>query len=137
MRIIFIFVLFAVMKMTLPAQTTIALSVDATEAPRKILHAKESLSVHPGPLTLFYPKWIPGEHGPTGPIADVVGLHIHAGSRELTWRRDLDEMYAIHCEVPENISSLDLAFDFVLPPVAEGFSSGASSTASLAVISWN
>lgn len=136
-RIITIVVLFVFVKMALPAQTTITLSVDATEAPRKILHAKESLSVRPGPLTIFYPKWIPGEHGPTGPIADIVGLHLYAGSKELTWRRDLEEMYAIHCEIPEQVTSLDLAFDFVLPPVTEGFSAGASSTATLAVISWN
>jgi len=118
-------------------QTSIALTVDATEAPRKILHARESISVHPGHLTLFYPKWIPGEHGPTGPVIDMAGLKIAGGGKTISWRRDLEEMHAIHCEVPSGISNVDVSFDFILPPQAEGFSSGASSTAQLLVLSWN
>ncbi len=34
------------------------------------------MPVEPGPLTLLYPKYLPGEHGPTGPIADLAGLVI-------------------------------------------------------------
>jgi predicted metalloprotease with PDZ domain len=118
-------------------QASIVLTVDATEAPRKILHTRESITVHPGHLTLFYPKWIPGEHGPTGPVIDMAGLKITAGGKTISWRRDLEEMYAIHCEVPSGIDKIDISFDFILPPQAEGFSSGASSTAQLLVLSWN
>src|SRR6266540_4009360 len=53
-----------------PAVPPIKLSVDITEAPRKILHARLAIPTKAGPQTLFYPKWIPGEHGPTGPITD-------------------------------------------------------------------
>jgi len=118
-------------------QSFITLSVDATEAPRKILHSRETISVHPGHVTLFYPKWIPGEHGPTGPVIDMAGLKITTGGKAISWRRDLEEMFAIHCEVPPGVDRLDLSFDFILPPQAEGFSSGASSTAQLLVLSWN
>ena len=59
----------------------IELSVDATEAPRKLLHARLVIPATPGPLTLYYPKWIPGEHQPNGPINDLSGLTIRAGSR--------------------------------------------------------
>jgi hypothetical protein len=45
----------------------ITLSVDLTDAPRKILHATETIPVQPGLLTLVYPEWIPGEHGPPAP----------------------------------------------------------------------
>src|SRR2546426_9981935 len=45
---------------------TITLSVDLGDAPRKIFHARMRIPVEPGPLSLSYPKWIPGEHGPTG-----------------------------------------------------------------------
>ncbi len=121
----------------LRAQSSITLAVDATEAPRKILHVKESISVQPGQLTLFYPKWIPGEHGPTGPVIDLVGVKIMTAGKTLAWRRDLVEMFAIHCDVPSGTNSLDLTFDFVLPAATEGFSSGASSSASLLVLSWN
>jgi predicted metalloprotease with PDZ domain len=123
-----------------PAQSlppVVTLSVDATDAPRKLLHTRETIAVKEGPLTLLYPQWIPGEHGPTGPVTDVVSLHINAGGAPLPWRRDLQNMYALHCEVPAGVSALEVVFDFVLPPVAEGFSSGASSTADLLVLSWN
>src|SRR5258707_7070383 len=68
---------------------TIALSVDASEAPRKIFHAQLRIPAQPGTLTLYYPKWIPGEHGPTGPITDLTGLKFTAGGKTLQWRRDL------------------------------------------------
>ena len=117
--------------------SSITLAVDATEAPRKILHSRETISVHPGHLTLFYPKWIPGEHGPTGPVIDMAGLKITADGKPILWRRDLEEMFAIRCEVPPGVGRVDVSFDFILPPQTEGFSSGASSTAQLLVLSWN
>ena len=52
----------------------IVLVVDATDAPRRIFHVRESIPVSPGPLTLAYPKWIPGEHGAEGPVTDLVAL---------------------------------------------------------------
>ena len=50
---------------------TIKLEVDATDAPRKILHARLQFPAQPGKLTLVYPKWLPGDHAPTGPITDL------------------------------------------------------------------
>ena len=119
------------------AQTSIVLSVDATDVPRKILHAQETIGAKPGPLTIIYPEWIPGEHGPTGPVVDVAGLHILADGRELQWKRDLVDMYAIHLTVPKGAKQIDLSYDFLLPAVAAGFSSGASSSSDLLVLSWN
>ena len=124
-----------------PAQTPglapITIAVDATDAPRKILHAQLEIPVKPGPLTLFYPKWIPGEHGPTGPITDLAGLKFTAAGNAVAWQRDDVDMYAFHLEVPSGASKLDVKLDFLLPATAEGFSSAASTTANLAVISWN
>src|SRR2546421_13056716 len=65
----------------------ITLSVDATEAPRKLFHARMTMPVSPGPMTLVYPKWIPGEHGPTGPIINLAGLKLMAGGEMSRWRR--------------------------------------------------
>ena len=118
-------------------ESSIVLTVDATDAPRMILHSTETLSVRPGPLTLFYPKWIPGEHGPTGPVIDLAGFKIVGNDRPIAWKRDLEEMFEVHCDVPPDVKRLIVSFDFILPPVAEGFSSGASSTAQLLVLSWN
>src|SRR5919201_2169472 len=109
-----------------PASSRATLFVDASEAPRKIFHARLTLDVSPGPLTLVYPKWIPGEHGPTGPIADLAGLKFTAGGRAVPWRRDLVEMYAINLDVPPGATSLEATLDFLSPANAQGFSSAAS-----------
>src|SRR6266481_4394672 len=61
----------------------ITLSVDATEAPRKLFHARMTMPVSPGPMTLVYPKWIPGEHGPTGPIINLAGLKITGSGKTI------------------------------------------------------
>ena len=65
------------------------LDVDASEAPMKILHATMSMPAKSGTMSLFYPKWIPGEHMPSGPIANLTGLHVFADDVEINWRRDL------------------------------------------------
>ena len=86
-----------------PAMGTIKLWVDATQAPQKILHAKETIPVHAGALTLYYPEWIPGEHAPDGPIANLAGLKFSAGGKEIPWRRDLVDMFAFHLDFPPEL----------------------------------
>ena len=58
------------------AQTEMTLKVDASQAPMRIFHARLSMPVTPGPFTLEYAKWIPGEHMPTGPISNQFLLHL-------------------------------------------------------------
>ena len=118
-------------------QPPIKLDVDATDATRKILHAHLQFPVQPGPLTLLYPKWIPGEHEPDGPITDLSGLKMSALGKPAAWRRDDDDMFSFHVQVPAGADRLEVALDFLLPPSSEGFSSGASATAQLLVLSWN
>jgi predicted metalloprotease with PDZ domain len=118
-------------------QQFILLSVNAKDAPKKILHSHEIMTVQPGDLTLVYPEWIPGEHGPTGPVIDMAGLKISANGKIISWRRDLVNMFAIHCQIPDDENTIEVSFDFILPPEKEGFSAGASSTAALCMISWN
>ncbi|MGA7624229.1 MAG: hypothetical protein WCA91_11650 [Candidatus Acidiferrales bacterium] len=115
----------------------IRLSVDATRAPQKILHAHLQIPVHAGPLTLYYPEWIPGEHMPDGPIIEVAGMKFSAGGNAIPWRRDLVEMFSIHLDVPAGVSSIDADLDFLLSAPSSGFSAGASATANLNVLSWN
>jgi predicted metalloprotease with PDZ domain len=119
------------------AQTPIHVTVDVTDAPRKLLHAALAIPVQSGPLTLLYPQWIPGEHGPTGPITDLAGIVIRANGNELAWRRDDVNMFALHVTVPEGVSSLDVKLDFLATAAASGFTAGASTSASLAIVSWN
>jgi predicted metalloprotease with PDZ domain len=118
------------------AAAAITLSVDATEAPRKIFHAHLVIPAAPGALTLYYPKWIPGEHGPTGPIASLAGVKMTAAGKPLDWRRDPLEMYAFQVDVPAGATAVEVDLDY-LAPTSGGFTAGASATANLAVLSWN
>ncbi|HEX8178775.1 MAG TPA: hypothetical protein VF525_04445, partial [Pyrinomonadaceae bacterium] len=120
-----------------PPAAPIELTLDATEAPRKVLHARMTIPVQPGALTLLYPKWIPGEHGPTGPVTELVNLKITAGRQTLEWQRDQADMFAFHLTVPAGARSIEVALDYLLTAVTEGFSSGASASAQLVVINWN
>ncbi len=120
------------------AQTApIRLTVDLTDAPRKILHGHMTIPVSPGPLTLLYAKWIPGEHMPNGPIDNLAGLFITANGQQLAWTRDNVNMDAIRLTVPDGVTQLDVKDDFLATAAASGFSSGASTSASLALLSWN
>jgi len=117
---------------------TVTLFVDATSAPRKIFHAKMKIPASAGDLTLYYPKWIPGEHAPDGPIVDLAGLKFSAGGKTLKWRRDLLDGFTIHVDVPTGETEVNAELDFLSPAVFEGgFSAGSSATDKLAVISWN
>ena len=50
---------------TAGAAPSATIEVDASAAPRGIERAHLVLPVKSGPVTLLYPKWLPGEHGPT------------------------------------------------------------------------
>jgi predicted metalloprotease with PDZ domain len=89
------------------------LRVDATDAPRNILHSTVTIPVSPGAVTLVYPKWIPGNHRPSGPIQNVMGMHIRANGQELDWQRDLEDMYAIHLQAPAGVREVEVSFDTV------------------------
>ena len=100
----------------------VIVDVDAREAPRGIQRAHLTFPVEAGPLTLEYPKWVPGDHSPTGPISSLSDLRVSAGGRDLPWRRDPVDMYAFHVEVPQGIRVLDVTLEFV------GVSSGSGHT---------
>ncbi len=112
------------------AQGAIQLTVDATRTRQKLLHARAVIPVNPGPLTLYYPKWIPGEHGPEGPISNLTGLKFEGNGKIIPWQRDLLDVFTFHLDVPAGVSSLDADYDFIEPE-------GQSATDKLMVLEWN
>ena len=114
------------------AATPVTLVLDASQASRNILYAHERLPVTLGPLTLVYPKWIPGEHTPSGPLNDLAALRISAGGNALDWRRDQVDLYAFHVDVPPGTSVLDVDFDVLLNAPGD-----VMSTRSLTIVNWN
>lgn len=129
--------IFSLSSLAQPKAPSITLAVDATQAPRKIFHASLTIPATPGTLTLYYPKWIPGEHAPDGPIVDLAGLKFTANGQTLNWRRDLFDMFTIHVQVPPGVTSVQAALDYLSPAGSRGFSEAASATARMTVISWN
>ncbi len=112
------------------ADDTIQLTVDATRTQQKLLRTHLALPVKPGPLTLYYPKWIPGEHGPDGPIASLTGLKFEADGKSIPWQRDLLDVFTFHLDVPAGVSRLEADYDFIEPE-------SNSATDKLMVLEWN
>jgi len=122
-----------------PQPPNITVSVDATEAARKIFHAQLTIPASPGNLTLYYPKWIPGEHSPSGPILSATGLKFTGNGQILKWRRSLDDGWTLNVEVPAGVNEVHATVDFLSETEADqgAYSSGQSATGKLAVLSWN
>jgi predicted metalloprotease with PDZ domain len=93
----------------------LTLKVDLVDLDRRVLNVHESIPVKPGPLTLLYPEWLPGNHAPRGPIDGLAGLLITAGGHPVQWVRDPLNVYAFHVQVPAGASRLDLEFEFASP----------------------
>ncbi|HVG26867.1 MAG TPA: PDZ domain-containing protein [Acidobacteriaceae bacterium] len=102
--------------LTLPAftQAPIHITADLTDAPRKLYHAEIDIPVKPGPITLTTPKWIPGNHRPTGPVDDITGVVFTADGKTLPWRRDDTELYDFHVDVPAGVSTLHAHLDCIV-----------------------
>jgi predicted metalloprotease with PDZ domain len=115
----------------------IKIAVDATHVSQRIIHAKLVFPVQPGPLTLYYPKWMPADHSPDGPIWNLAGLKFHSGDKEIPWHQDLVDMYAFNLDIPEGITTLDASLDFLTSAPGPSVDFSASGAARLFVLMWN
>jgi predicted metalloprotease with PDZ domain len=112
----------AVTPFAIAESSRVTLDVDATDVTHGIQHAHVVLPVRPGPLTLAYPKWVPGEHAANGPITQLVNLHFSAPGHEIGWRRDNLDAFSFHILIPTGTHTLTVDFDYLSPP--ETFGSG-------------
>src|ERR1700691_4251160 len=116
----------------------LTLSVDLSDPAQKIFRVHERIPVKAGALTLYYPKWIPGEHSPSGTLTQVSGLIITGdGGARVDWRRDLDDMFALHLTVPAGVSSLQLEFQLLSPGSGGDFGQSVSASAQIEDLEWN
>jgi len=114
-----------------------SVEVDARDAPRGIERVHLVLPVKPGKLTLLYPKWLPGEHSPDGPVSGLSALKFSSNGQAIVWQRDADNMYAFHLTIPSATRSLDVAFEVDAVSGATDNNALRTSTESLAIILWN
>ena len=125
-------------RFTVQAQSTaIQLTVDLTEAPRHIFHAHLVVPAKPGPFSLSYPKWIPGEHMPDGPISDLAGLKFTVNGKPIQWRRDDVDMWTFHMDIPAGVTSVQVDLDYLNPVEGNGYSAGPSATSKIVILEWN
>ncbi len=119
--------------------TPISITVDASEVNQHRIEARMVFPVKPGPLTLLYPKWLPGTHGPGGPIGRLGGLKLSAGGKPVAWQRDPLEMFAFNCQVPDGATELEIQLPYVLTNSQEPFdvSIGVVASPHVAIINWN
>ena len=113
-------------------QDPATLVLDASRAADGIMEVRERIPAIAGSFTIVYPKWIPGEHGPTGPLNDLAALRISADGVPLDWRRDPNDLYAFHVDVPAGTQALDAEFDVLMNASGDVMSSH-----SLAIVNWN
>ena len=123
----------------IPLARPVELMVDATDAPRGRFHARLVIPATPGPLTLAYPKWIQGEHGPSGPITLMAGLSIRARGAVVPWRRDPLDLFLFRIVVPAGADALVVEFDYLSPTQATGGGYGTSPNATphLLIVDWH
>ena len=98
---------------------TLQLAVDASDIARRIYQVRERIPVQAGPLKLWYPQWIPGNHAPTGPINQFAGLVISGNGQRIQWRRDPLDVYAFELEVPAGVDTLDIEFQSLSPTASD------------------
>lgn len=119
---------------------SMAVTLDARDAPKRILHAHLSINVPGGPIVLDYPKWLNGTHGPYGPIENLTGLRFTAGGKTVGWKRDTADLFKFHVDVPAGVTRLEADLDYLAVPAgATAFSTGINgrlSSAQLAFMPW-
>jgi predicted metalloprotease with PDZ domain len=98
-----------------PYPGTIVLNVDATDLTQQIFKVRMTIPVQAGPLTLLYPQWLPGNHGPSGPLTQLAGLKLSAGGKPVAWTRDPVDVFAFHMTVPAGATTLDAEYQYLSP----------------------
>ena len=114
----------------------IRLDVDATDIDRRLIQVRQTIPVSgPGPLILFYPQWIPGHHGPVGPVANVGGLTFTADGQRLEWVRNTVQPWAYQIEVPAGVTEVQAVFQWLTP--IEGAQGRITVTPEMVNVQWD
>ena len=96
----------------IPYPGTMTLKVDVTDLDRAIFRVQQRIPVESGPVTLLFPKWLPGNHAPRGQIEKLTGLVIKANGKTLVWKRDTVDVFAFTVNAPSGTRALDVSFEF-------------------------
>jgi len=120
------------------AESVLRIEVDARDLPRRLLHTNLRIACEPGPLTLWYPKWIPGTHAPCGPVDTVGGLRLTTDDgKAIPWHRDQVELYRLNCVVPESTRTIHVQLDTICnAPAVDASGHLSFGNGSVGIINW-
>jgi len=111
------------------------LAVDATDLDRRIYRVRQTIPVQrAGPMTLLYQRWVPGNHGPSGPVHNFTGLTIKANGQTLRWTRDVVSMEAFHIDIPAGAREIEIEAQYLTP--VEASQGGALITQEMLRLQW-
>lgn len=117
---------------------TLALDVDLKDPGQRIFRVHETIPVNADTLDLYYPKWIPGEHAPSGTLDSVTGLVIKANDgQRVEWRRDLQDMFTLHLTLPAGTKTLQIDFELLSAGSGGDFGQSISVTNRIEDLEWN
>lgn len=104
----------------LAQEDVVRIDIDATDLPRLLLYGvvtipiTDSMRNESGEIALWYPKWIPGTHGPGGPVQNIAGVIVrdNHGNR-VDWKRDPGEVYRILAKPGDGATSLVVEMRYI------------------------
>ncbi|MDQ3145221.1 MAG: peptidase M61 [Pseudomonadota bacterium] len=98
----------------IPYPGVMRLEVDATDTARAIFKVRQTIPVtNAGRMTLLFPEWLPGHHGPDGEPDKVAGLEFYVNGNRVPWVRDMVETNGYHIDVPAGAASVEARFMYV------------------------
>ena len=118
-----------------PYPGLLTLQVDVSDIDRHLVRVRETVPVvRPGPMVLSTPKWIPGEHGPSGPVGGLAGLVVTGNGQRIEWTRDTVEPSAFHLEVPAGVRELQI--ELLQQSGPAGSSGSPVATTDVQIVKW-
>ncbi len=136
-RLLFLAALLVGSTAAVPARTPMVerLVIDARDAPNQVWHASLQIPIDVGSVggvTLVFPKWKPGNHAPTGQVANLGMLRATVAGTPVAWERDPNDLYTFRFNVPPGAAELDVAYDLY-----EGLPTGGDMSANIGILDWN
>ncbi len=100
-----------------PYHGVIQYRADVSDLDRRIVQVEQAIPVaEAGPLTLLYPKYLPGNHAATGPIQLLSGLTVTANGQRIEWVRDTLDPWAFHLDIPAGVDAIEVRFQWLTQP---------------------
>ncbi len=122
------------------AEVQMNITIDASDLPRKLLKSTISTTIKPNDsISFLYPKWIPGIHGPKGPIKNIGGLTFTDNQNQiLRWQRDWKDVYRFYVYPQPNTKQCNISLTYICNQNSVN-SKGVDcfGYANLGIINWN